>query len=149
MDTINVQNIMEEIRKDIIKKGYKNEELEFADRETVIKAGGSFTYEGLNRVVGEANNHYSVQWYQQLSGRGIILKKIIRKLSSFLVGPIVESQNGFNAATVKSLNLIAEYINANKNLQEENAILKERVQNLEDELLKSRILINENKGTEV
>ena len=101
--TIDVEEIMQSIRKEIKEKGYKTSDLKFAD----IKVFGIDSIEGaetcfdINRMRFELEQVASLQSLQivyPITGNKIkvFAKKLIRKMIAFHVNKIANEQNAYN-----------------------------------------------------
>lgn len=130
---INIEEIMQQIRNEIVESGYTDDMLSFDDVE--LDDGNfqfdTFNKEDFNKEVYDLNHRWNIQTYRNLGSGGIVgfIKKVVRKMIRFYVDPVVEDQNQFNADLVKTMNLMSCYI------QEQDAtiaILKNRIQKLEE-----------------
>lgn len=120
MSEINTEKIMSEIRENISKRGYSDNVLDFED-VTLTRAVSQeckFDIEELERDTDLANSSYIVH-YGNISGRGTIVKRLVRKAVNFLLLPIVTQQTQFNASVVRSLNQIRNYFTAQRDNQNE------------------------------
>jgi hypothetical protein len=107
METINVEEIMKEIRADIKAKGLTDTTGSFDD--IVLLGGeGNFynkeVYEDMLTNVGETAEVLS---YRELSGNPIskFIKKINRRLIAFYIECIVDDQNKFNRNVYSGMQL--------------------------------------------
>lgn len=91
---INVLDIMDEIRKDIVANGRDKEQLSFIDQDAAMDNLSSDVEEAVDYI----SYNYEVPPYEVLQGNkiAVILKKVIRRLTSFLIMPIVGKQNTLN-----------------------------------------------------
>jgi len=104
--TIDVKQIMEEIRREIKDKGYKNEDISFSD----IPMSGSrsampYSDQFIKNFSALREQHSVIAKRTLVSNRVfgsliIAVKKIIRKLMSFYIEPIVADQNAINSLSV-------------------------------------------------
>ncbi|MCM1244102.1 MAG: hypothetical protein NC293_00475 [Roseburia sp.] len=127
MNSINVEEIMEKIRTEIKEKGYKESDLSFLDIpiSTFPEASQeSFDLDKLREKLQRVNETYGVDYYKVIEGGGIktFIKKAIRKILKFLLYPLCQNQELFNAFSVQTMNQLFLYIQ----LQEE------RINELED-----------------
>lgn len=92
MERVNVEEIMEEIRAEIKKKGLTDDMLSF-------NQASPDTYS-----FGKMKEKAFIAWHRPVS-RGIkgIIKKIFRKCLAFLVAPMAEDQTRFNYEVVSAL----------------------------------------------
>lgn len=114
MVEIDIEQIMQEIREDIKEKGYKASDLSFADiplNQELVLQGGDYDEQILMNVLQEANTRVQVDCYQPVGGglKGF-MKKVIRKIMSPIMVPVVGDQNQFNASTVQTLNQMHQCI---------------------------------------
>lgn len=110
--TINIEEIMQEIRQEIKEKHLTADMLSFED-VPYTKPGDAVHGYGLDSqevktAMVYLNSHYNVQPYKPLAGNPVFvfIKKVIRKLAKFYIIPIVDEQNQFNENTVRMLNAI-------------------------------------------
>lgn len=106
--TIHIEEIMQNIRKEIKEKGLSSEMLSFEDvpyQKPDAAVNGAGSEEVKNSLV-YLNGHYNVQPYKPLGGNPlfVFIKKVLRKLMKFYIEPIVNDQNNFNANVVRVLN---------------------------------------------
>ncbi len=130
--TINIEEIMQEIKSDIKAKGYTNDCLSFDDVVVDVSSMNAVTFDRIkfNEDLYTANHEWQVNAYRVLQGNAIVVffKKVIRKLVYFFVEPIVMAQNGYNASVVRMMNQMSCYIDEqNKEIEE----LKKRLAELE------------------
>jgi hypothetical protein len=133
---MNVENIMEEIRREIELKGYRNESIAFLDVPTRVEAGAvahPYTLEGRLSVL---KDNHSVTACRKLQTGPVkmFVKKIIRKLVKFYVEPIVVDQNNVNGLVTSCLQDMYLDMTAlqykYKQLEEENNELKKKLEEL-------------------
>ena len=106
--TIHIEEIMQNIRKEIKEKGLSSDMLSFEDvpyQKPDAAVNGAGSEEVKNSLV-YLNGHYNVQPYKPLGGNPlfVFIKKVLRKLMKFYIEPIVNDQNNFNANVVRVLN---------------------------------------------
>lgn len=98
-NNINVEEIMEGIRKNIRESGADKIPLTFAEKpvQPTHDSSGDINSR-LNEAVSYLSYNYEVQPYQLLTGNPIkcFVKKVIRKVVSFFFLPIVAQQNTLN-----------------------------------------------------
>lgn len=98
--TINVEQIMQDIRNEIKEKGYSSSDLSFDDQwkiqETEIQ--GNDVKQELYALLNELERTRYIAYYRELNGNPIkiFIKRVVRKLNAFLLIPIVDEQNMFN-----------------------------------------------------
>lgn len=146
MEVINVEEIMQEIRKDIKEKGYTADMLSFQDVEYVQDGMYEYDQTEFKRIVSELENKKRVPWYWDLEQNGIIriFKRFIRKSVTFLIAPITDKQNEFNCVAVDGFEQLAGYTESQKEEIEKNRknviLLEEKIEKMqrEIELLKNK-----------
>lgn len=116
MQEINVEVIMAEIRKEIKEKEYKESDLSFNDKWKITNNTGD-DIANLKIHLEQLSNSKYIPFYRELSGNSIVrlIKKIIRKMTAFLIWPIIEEQNRYNEEIYELLCEIVEKIEKNKN----------------------------------
>lgn len=114
MMKIDVEKIMEEIRADIKAKGYTNDLLSFQD---VVMDNTTenlkFNMDEMNHCTHAANVSARVEYYHQIiPHRGLknLIKIFIRKSMRFLLQPLVEEQNRYNADSVRTINQLIRFV---------------------------------------
>jgi hypothetical protein len=112
--TINIEEIMEEIRQEIREKHLTPDMLSFEDVPynkpgDAVSGYGMDSEEAQNALI-YLNGHYNVQPYKPLGGNAlfVFIKKVIRKLTKFYIEPIVADQNQINANAVRLFNAIGQ-----------------------------------------
>ena len=109
VQNINVEEIMEEIRRDIKEKGYTNDDVSFADVSADEKYATPEHSFLLAHNVKALQINYNVNAYRPLvstrplGGLIVFIRKVIRKLIKFYIEPIVFDQNDVNRLTVTCL----------------------------------------------
>lgn len=137
--SVNIENIMKEIRQEIKEKGYTYDMLSFNENISISATDTeNISFDEINQQLSYLNNNYSVVSYRPLNGNklAVFIKKVIRKLTKFYVEPIVASQNEFNAYNVRTLNAlvsVAENSRNNDKKQDMDA-LKEKISVMELQL---------------
>ncbi len=108
-NSIDIEEIMAEIKRDIKEKGLTEDMLGFEDvpYKKPVQIGGS---EQADDALAFLNANCSVQPYKELKGNPlkVFFKKVIRKLVKFYVEPVVQEQNDLNINTVTVLNALSE-----------------------------------------
>jgi len=133
---INVEEIMGEIRREIEKKGYKNEDISFSDIPVRALHGDTGHIGTFEENLNALRTHWNVVTYRRLkSDRSIgflivFIKKVIRKLTKFYIEPIIADQNENNklaALCIFDLYYDMEAMRRQiKALEKENKQLKQR-----------------------
>lgn len=111
MKEINVEEIMAEIRADIKARGLVDDAPDF---DSVIMSDVDFEYDKHVMIAQIDGMHrdYNVQWYKEIVGNKlkIFVKKVIRKMISFVIGPMNAEQVQFNFDTMNAVTQMASYI---------------------------------------
>ena len=137
MMQINVEQIMEEIRENIKRRGYTSNFLEFEDIETkALLNAESFDFNEMLASLQRANMKSSVNYYcDVIPHRGVknLAKAVIRKFLRFLLMPIIEEQNQYNAHSVRVLNQVVlfaqEQIRLNEEMKRKLEAIEQKEQN--------------------
>lgn len=136
MQEINVENIMQEIREDIKRKGYTSDMLSFQEVAIPINEGYPYDYEELKKLVCQMDQQCYVAWARELPGNPIVIfiKKVIRILVAFLIAPISDEQNAFNGSATRVVHQLMGYIHEQNctiiKMESEITVLKEKVAQL-------------------
>lgn len=102
MKEINIEKIMEEIREDIAKRGYKDEDIDFENITGNVKAvlgvKTDFSEYELNHAVEGAAGVHKIEYYRMIPKGGLksFIQRSIRKMVRFMMIPMVDQQNQFN-----------------------------------------------------
>jgi len=105
VQTVNVQEIMNEIRRDIQIKGYKNSDLSFPDIPYNAYSDKSHI-DSFAENIRDLRNRENVFASRPIKSNRVFgfaivaFKKIIRRLMSFYIEPIVSDQNVINRLSV-------------------------------------------------
>ena len=106
-NTINIEEIMAEIKRSIKEKNLTADMLSFEDvpYEKAVDMSSGSSVEECDTALSYLNTHYYIQPYKELAGNPlkVFFKKIMTK---FYVEPVVFEQNEFNANTAKVLNTL-------------------------------------------
>ena len=104
--SINIEEIMAEIKQKIKEQGLTADMLSFEDVPYKKNAQSGSASEALDYV----STHYYIQPYKELQGNPVkvFIKKVIRKLTKFYVEPVVFEQNDFNANAVTVMKSLSE-----------------------------------------
>ncbi len=148
MEQINIEDIMKEIRADIAAKGYADNEIPFGD--IACLAGGTelpFDMKDYMDELKEMDESRTILAYRDirstrkgLGGLITFCKKVIRKIVSFYVEPLVDDQNRFNElTTITMAQTVRRFNDDDARIEElEKKIYKceRRIRELEAQLLK-------------
>ncbi len=125
MQQINVEQIMAEIRAEIKDKGYMADMLDFENVPFSKKnmADRDFASDGVRQMRKLA----FVSWRRPVN-RGIrgILKKILYKLTGFIVAPMAEDQTAFNHAAA---DVVEQLSRADIRQQKEIDLMNRKMEN--------------------
>ena len=104
--SINIEEIMAEIKQKIKEQGLTADMLSFEDVPYKKNAQSGSASEALDYI----STHYYIQPYKELQGNGIkvFFKKVLRKLMKFYVEPVVFEQNDFTANAVTVMKSLSE-----------------------------------------
>lgn len=110
--SVNVEEIMEEIRADIKAKGYKSDMLSFDDVSGRSSSVTGYDAEEFKGIVSYLNAFSTVPVSTPIGGNPIIafIKKLIRKLTRVTVRPVVDHQSEYNAYTARAFGMVKCYI---------------------------------------
>ena len=138
---IDVEEIMQQIRENIKKRGETEAILSFdeAKAECKFEEGTvSIGESDLARLISFATGISGINYYAPIEGNPIkvFVKKVMRKLMSFQMVPYIVQQNNFNASIVQSLQILAEKTNINE-MEKFEKILLDKERQIEE--LESRI----------
>ena len=143
--SINIEEIMAEIKQKIKEQGLTADMLSFEDVPYKKNAQSGSASEALDYI----STHYYIQPYKELQGNPVkvFIKKVIRKLTKFYVEPVVFEQNDFNANAVTVMKSLAESGSADlgsrvETLELANKELLIRLDKLERENAELRRLIS-------
>lgn len=114
---INVEDIMKEIRQNIADRGETPAILSF-DESTVdseCEAGylssAKFCATELSKEIHKARQEHNINYYQMIPAGGVksFIKRSIRKVIAFVVLPLRDAQNQYNAHVVRALTQLEAY----------------------------------------
>lgn len=117
-DNINVEEIMQQIRENIQKRGYLEQDMEFlkGDFEPIIK-DDEFNITSLKENVFLNNTRWNIIKRSNITSHRkflgpiiVFFKKLVRKISYWYVEFLVNQQIEFNSSVTKSINEIDRYI---------------------------------------
>ncbi len=140
MSGINIEDIMDEIREEIRQKGYTDDMPSFEEIENREESGYQYSEEEYLALLHEINVNNNIVWYRELEGGFLsrLLKKVVRKLTSFLGVPVVVDQSAFNASVTREFNQLAGYMDEQKDelnrCRQEIALLTDKVEELQESL---------------
>ena len=105
-NSINIEQIMADIKRQIKEKGLTTDMLSFEDVPYRKTAQGCSPEEALDYVTA----HYYVQPFKEFTGNPVkvFFKRAVRKMLRFYVEPIVMEQNDLNANIATAVKAISE-----------------------------------------
>lgn len=140
MQTIDVEKIMEEIRREIREKGYREEDLSFSDIvvDSARAEGVGYNFEEMEKQAAYLNANNQNPIYFPLTGNPIkaFFQKVIRKCFLFIIFQAFQFQNKFNSGVVYFLNQVRNYQSENGELKKQLDQQQKRIDRLEAELEK-------------
>lgn len=128
---IDVKKIMSDIREEIKATGRDKEQLSFIDKETALDTSmGDCSFE---EALDYISYNYEVKPYEVLQGNKvkIFFKRVIRRLTSFLIMPIVAQQNTLNYHFFRVSEAIETVKNDNDEYIKKIELLEKRLAELE------------------
>ena len=136
MKEINVEEIMEEIRREIRDKGYTSDMLSFTDVKNPIAEAEEMNFninEFRNTVNTVLNTKYVPSRTDENIGSGIkgFIKRVVRKLVWFNIAPISDKQNIFNEQVSTAFLQLFSYIEEQDKLMK---AYKDDIEYLKEEL---------------
>lgn len=113
---INVEEIMEQIRQNMKDRGYDKEPLSFDDIE--FSKNSIYGREGYNsdffqKELEYLNQNWNNPCHVPVTSSNFVfafIKKVIRKCTYFIILPIINFQNAYNASNTRCMNQIKEYM---------------------------------------
>ena len=113
--SLNIEDIMSEIRADIREKGLTGDMLSFADipcDANPRNRAEQFDPDQLQQNVSYVSDHFKLTPDKPLSGNGIarFFKKAVRKMIRFYAEPIADDQSALNANTAQAIQQLELYI---------------------------------------
>lgn len=133
MNSINVDEIMETIRKEIKEKGYNADMISFKDVSVQKLQNYEFNPDAFYNAVLFLDTNKYIPWKQEKLGKSIkgIFKKIVQKLIGFVIAPISDTQNVYNQQVAAAFLHLLGFIEEQSTLLEE---YDKRIENLEKTL---------------
>lgn len=113
--SLNIEDIMSEIRADIKEKGLTGDMLSFADIPCDANPGNraeQYDPDQLHKNVSYISDNFHLETEHPVDG-GLfsrLIKKVVRKLSRFYIAPIAQDQTGLNANTAQAIQQLELYI---------------------------------------
>ncbi|MDR1074560.1 MAG: hypothetical protein LBL45_12975 [Treponema sp.] len=142
--SVDIEKILADIRKEIKEKGYASDMLGFDvsfnnDFASLFSEVDLFAPVDVRQDVENLHKHWEIALYEPLRGNplSIFVKRCVRKLTHFLLEPIVFEQRLFNASTVRIIAKIKSFMDKNADVESQVATL---------ELFLRKYVENETKG---
>lgn len=143
--SLNIEDIMSEIRADIKEKGLSGDMLSFADipcDANPRNPAQQYDSDQLRKNIAFVSDYFALTTENEIKGGALsrFVKKVVRKLSRFYVEPIADEQSAVNANTAQALQQLELYI---MDSQEQNNIaLAKRMDELELQQRNNRMEID-------
>ena len=145
---VNIEEIIQEIRREIQEKGYKETDLSFNDipipaaqMNQTPASSPERMQEDLKNVLDHLNaNHLHdiMLPLQPTNPIAAVIKKMIRKMVRFLFYPVLAQQNTVNSSVVSALNILAVKFETVNRSEQTIAELQEKVKALEAEVARMK-----------
>ena len=144
MEQVNVEQIMQEIRKNIEESGADLDIMPFEEvpfPEDLKDRSENKDNLSINQIITRLQSESQIQFYYDMpKSVKSLIKKVIRKSVHFVFFPIMESQNRFNADVVQSIRLLGDTEEKNykqlmrkvKKLESENRKLKRIIDRIKE-----------------
>lgn len=116
MKEINVEQIMQEIKEDIQKRGYTDENIDFENITGNVKAvlgiKTDFSAHELECAIRGAADMHRIEYYRMIPKGGVksFIQRSIRKMVKFMMVPMVDQQNQFNYQTTVCLRQFEAFV---------------------------------------
>ena len=114
---INIEEIMNEIRKNINERGYSDDIPSFKDISFEIRETEKVQFDEklFDSYLAQVQANCEIQYYEPIKDGSVkkFIKKVVRKLMSFQLVPMTVQQNTFNSFVLGSLRNVQDYIRSN------------------------------------
>ncbi len=138
MQAVDIEKIMEEIRREIKEKGYKEEDLHFKDiaLDAEEPSGMRYSREDAERQLDYLSFHSDNPVFFPLSGNPVktFVQRVIRRIFLFVIYPAFQFQNKHNATVTRFLKQSMNYMNENEALMEQLKKQQEQIDRLNEEV---------------
>lgn len=143
--SLNIEDIMSEIRADIKEKGISGDMLSFADipcDANPRNPAQQYDSDQLRKNISYVSDYFALSTENELEGGAFskLIKKIVRKLARFYVEPIADEQSALNANTAQALQQLELYIMDSQ--EQNNVALAKRIDALELQQKNNRLEID-------
>ena len=126
-----MEKIMEEIRREIAEKGYKEEDLHFEDIALSADEPSSLKYsrEDAEKQLDYLSFHSNNPVFFPLSGNPVktFVQRVVRRIFLFVIYPAFQFQNKHNAT-------VTRFLKQSMNYMIENEMLKEQIQKQQEQI---------------
>ena len=135
---INVENIMEEIRKEIKEKGYSPDMLSFKDVNASYEVERNFNKKEFTNTVGQVEMTKYVPWKHENLGSNAkgTAKKVVQKLVGPIIAPMSDGQNVYNQQVAEAFSQLLGYVSRQEKLlkeyEEKLRYIETRIEKLEN-----------------
>ncbi len=110
-NSINIEQIMDEIREDIRRKGIVSDLPDFKKgKRPAEDAAEAFDAEEFALKLGAFEDEYQVNAFPEIGGGRSFIKKVIRRLISFQTAPPISEQNIVNMDTAELFQMVGAYM---------------------------------------
>lgn len=138
MQIVDVEKIMDEIRREIADKGYKEEDLHFEDIALSAEEPSSLKYSRADaeKQLDYLSFHSNNPVFFPLSGNPIktFVQRVVRRFFLFVIYPAFQFQNKHNATVTRFLKQTMNYMNENEELKEQLRKQQEQIDRLSVEV---------------
>ncbi len=143
--SLNIEDIMSEIRADIKEKGLTGDMLSFADIPCDANPGNraeQYDPDQLRKNVSFISDYFRLDTEQPVSGNFLsrLFKKAVRKMSRFYIVPIADEQTAVNANTAQAIQQLELYIQDSQ--ANSTVSLAKRIESLELQQRNNRMEID-------
>lgn len=143
-EKINIEDIMQEVRKAAAKRIYRTTAADFQGmpeypEDSIHPFSFDDFYEQLQSLMSENTVDSDVP----ITGKGRLIKRVIKKANLFLLKPMWDKQNAINVEIVNSLDQIKDYIYQGSNTEERIEYLEKKCKEYEDRILELEKMVKE------
>lgn len=156
MKEIDIEQIMDEIRADIQKRGYKDEDIDFENLTGNVKATlgvkTDFSAYEFSHALTDSCNAHKIEYYRMIPKGGLksFIQRFIRKMVKFMMVPMVDQQNRYNYQMVVCMRQMEAFIEEHKQQMEQK---EQQIDGLEEQIFnlnkRCEVLESQLKGKEV
>ena len=134
---VNVEETLEELRKRAEERRYEQEPLEFQSvtiSDSAIVEEGSYSYLKYEKALDYLKQNWHHEMNFPITGANkivLLVKKMFQKCIRFMVYPIVDFQNAYNANNVRCLLQMEKYLEEAEGYRQKIEELEKKVEELE------------------